>query len=379
MWLSNLVTLKCTLRHKIKFMEIFYHSGILPYMMTMMTSWHRNAFGITDPMYGVTGGRFSLKSVSYGVSFYLLAWTSWWANNRVVINLGRLNARVTLLFSTISCSLGKSLLLCTCKRNFLINELLNFKPPSTALSRMTWNKPRVISLVDYLNILPSVWFATYPAGGSGERSVCLYQFLWWQASHWKITIRFSERLTLVDARIKWLPYLQKTFSNACFELEFRCDLCSKAALTAGHHGPGNGLVPDSPPSPEPNHDDVIKWKHFPRYWPFVRGIHRLPVDSPKKGQSRGALIFSLICAPTNGWKNNRDAGDLRRYNAHYDVMVMDSPGPPYMVSLSQTESTSTRQSDITIEYYIHTIGKPVMWFANSFRWYIYIHTNIWNK
>ena len=24
------------------------------------------------------------------------------------------------------------------------------------------------------------------------------------------------------------------------------------------------------------HDDVIKWKHFPRYWPFVRGIHRSP-------------------------------------------------------------------------------------------------------
>ena len=23
-----------------------------------------------------------------------------------------------------------------------------------------------------------------------------------------------------------------------------------------------------------HHDDVIKWKHFPRYWPFVRGIHR---------------------------------------------------------------------------------------------------------
>ena len=22
------------------------------------------------------------------------------------------------------------------------------------------------------------------------------------------------------------------------------------------------------------HDDVIKWNHFPRYWPFVRGIHR---------------------------------------------------------------------------------------------------------
>ena len=28
------------------------------------------------------------------------------------------------------------------------------------------------------------------------------------------------------------------------------------------------------------HDDVIKWKHLPRYWPFVRGIHRPPVNSP---------------------------------------------------------------------------------------------------
>ena len=32
------------------------------------------------------------------------------------------------------------------------------------------------------------------------------------------------------------------------------------------------------------HDDVIKWKQFLRYWPFVRGIHRSPVDSPHKGQ-----------------------------------------------------------------------------------------------
>ena len=39
------------------------------------------------------------------------------------------------------------------------------------------------------------------------------------------------------------------------------------------------------------HDDVIKWKHFPRYWPFVWGIHRSPVNSPHKGQWRGALMF----------------------------------------------------------------------------------------
>ena len=45
-----------------------------------------------------------------------------------------------------------------------------------------------------------------------------------------------------------------------------------------------------------HHDDVIKWKHFPRYWPFGRGIHRSPVNSPYKDQWRGALMFSLICA-----------------------------------------------------------------------------------
>ena len=70
------------------------------------------------------------------------------------------------------------------------------------------------------------------------------------------------------------------------------------------------------------HDDVIKWKHFPRYWPFVRGIHRSSVNSHHKGQWRGALMFSLICARINGWVNNIEAGDLRRHRTHYDVTVM---------------------------------------------------------
>ena len=33
-------------------------------------------------------------------------------------------------------------------------------------------------------------------------------------------------------------------------------------------------------------------EHFPRYWHFVSGIHRLPVDSVHKGQWRRALCFS---------------------------------------------------------------------------------------
>ena len=73
------------------------------------------------------------------------------------------------------------------------------------------------------------------------------------------------------------------------------------------------------------HDDVIKWKHFPRYWPFVRGIHRSPVNSPHKGQWRWAFMFSLICAWIDCCVNNREAGDLRCYRIHYDVIVMKTP------------------------------------------------------
>ena len=71
-----------------------------------------------------------------------------------------------------------------------------------------------------------------------------------------------------------------------------------------------------------SHDNLIKWKHFPRHWPFVRGIHWWPVNSPHKGQRRRTLMFSLICAWRNGWVNNFEAGDSRRHRAHYDITVM---------------------------------------------------------
>ena len=45
---------------------------------------------------------------------------------------------------------------------------------------------------------------------------------------------------------------------------------------------------------------------------------------PSQRQVTQSLVYSLICAWTNGWANNRDADDLRRHRDHYDVTEMHS-------------------------------------------------------
>ena len=47
-----------------------------------------------------------------------------------------------------------------------------------------------------------------------------------------------------------------------------------------------------------------------------------PVSSPHKGQWRGALMFSLICAWINRWVNDREAGYLKRYRVYYEATVL---------------------------------------------------------
>ena len=68
------------------------------------------------------------------------------------------------------------------------------------------------------------------------------------------------------------------------------------------------------------HTRLYQMKAYPRYWLFAG---ESTGHSPHKvQQGGGGLMFSLICAWTNTWANDRDAGDLRRYRAHYDVTVM---------------------------------------------------------
>ena len=105
------------------------------------------------------------------------------------------------------------------------------------------------------------------------------------------------------------------------------------------------------------------WRHqmetFPRYWPFVQGIHRSPVNSPHKGQWRGALGFSLICAWIDGWVNNREGGDLRRHRSHYDVIVM-----PY--HNRDTRVKWTRSFNLFRYYLVKASRMRTSWQAHAF-------------
>ena len=105
-----------------------------------------------------------------------------------------------------------------------------------------------------------------------------------------------------------------------------------------------------------SHDDVIKWKYFPHYCPFVRGIHRSPVNSPHKGQWCRALMFSLICTWINGWVNNGEAGDSRRHRAHYDVTVM-LQGMLVKHTNGYIEKKRKEEITITIDNIICNFGK----------------------
>ena len=139
--------------------------------------------------------------------------------------------------------------------------------------------------------------------------------------HWKLRTHFPSIvficLPLVgpDNRIAWYIFC----FNICFKF-LQLDNTAINSLEFRKHREWHIFY--VPMQGNSTHDDVIKWKHFPRYWPFVRGIHRSPVNSPHKGQWRGALMFSLVCVWINGWVNSCEAGDLRRPRAHYDVIVM---------------------------------------------------------
>ena len=73
------------------------------------------------------------------------------------------------------------------------------------------------------------------------------------------------------------------------------------------------------------HDDVIKWKHYPRNWAFVRGIHRSREFPAERPVTRSFDDFFDLRPNKRLSINNREAGDLRRNRGHDDVIVMLKP------------------------------------------------------
>ena len=75
-------------------------------------------------------------------------------------------------------------------------------------------------------------------------------------------------------------------------------------------------------------EHITRWRHQMETFSTLLAIcaGNSPVNSPHKAQWRGALMFSLICVWINGWANIREVGDLRRYRAQYDVIVVNEMG-----------------------------------------------------
>ena len=148
-------------------------------------------------------------------------------------------------------------------------------------------------------LILNLWFVWRP---EFPKHLLLYIFLSFFANY---TIKLSPPYIcrwhrLRNFRLPDLYLLARKFEMNCIDL---------SPVYRNLYG-GNILV----------HDDVIKWK---RYWPFVRGIHRSPVNTPK-GHWHEALMFSLICAWTNFWVNIWGISDSRRHRARDDVIIMNA-------------------------------------------------------
>ena len=84
----------------------------------------------------------------------------------------------------------------------------------------------------------------------------------------------------------------------------------------------------------PIHYGLIKWRHFPHYWPFwgeSTGHRWIPLTKTSDAE---LWCFNFICAWTNGWGNNLDAGDLKRYHTHYECKVSQQPCTNLLVVVS---------------------------------------------
>ena len=141
-----------------------------------------------------------------------------------------------------------------------------------------------------------------------------------------------------DDAIKWKPLQWRNnerdviLNHQPHECFLNCLFSSRSKKTSKLRVTGlwtrnSPVTGEFPAQRASNGENVSIWGHhgdFPRYWIFVRRIHLSPMKSPHRGQWHRVLIWSLICAWTNGRVNNQYACDLRRNSAQYDVTVLSN-------------------------------------------------------
>ena len=114
------------------------------------------------------------------------------------------------------------------------------------------------------------------------------------------------------------------------------------------------------------HDDVIKWKHFPRYWPFARRIHRSPANSPHKGQWRGAfdIFFDLnkrLSKQSWGlWSETQSCSLWRHSNVSWAIFSIQG--------WARSRLTKEDVTYMILSFIAFDIAQPLIVIASSSLW-----------
>ena len=190
----------------------------------------------------------------------------------------------------------------------------------------------------------------------------------WQAIIWNNADRIHWRIYAApkgDELNAWELGNHQTSLNAKFH---GCSIISISGERAGQ-----SMVPlPSPPhaSRHALYDDVTKWKHFPRYWPLMRGIHRSPVNPPHKGLQ--AHIKENIKAPRHwplwwNWRVNcRTKGQYEEnifiwWRHHVHCFKKNDGEVSSTLRFTAKEGQSVSASNIMPQ-------RRLVWYANMSHW-----------
>ena len=201
----------------------------------MMTSSNGNIFCVAGHLCGdfLTTGELPSQmpaTRSFDVFFYL-----------------RLNKRLSIQswrrwFETSSCSLCRG---CNALITVTISDMASQITGNSTISWTVWKEKN-------LRVTGHLWGEPEVAGGFPSQRAC---------NAWDVAMSWRHPVVLRSSVLQSVPLWLGYFRSLCAD--------------------------------RVGHDDVVKWKHFLRCWPFVRGIHRSPMNSPHKGQWRRALTFSF--------------------------------------------------------------------------------------